>query len=129
MYEQTCVEDFHRQFGIKINTVPCIPDVKEQELRLSLIAEELTELNMAFEKNDVVEVADAIGDILYVTLGCAVTCGIDIERIFHEIHRSNMTKVGGHRNDKGKWIKPDTYEPAKILPILERQGYIHEKSR
>lgn len=123
MYEQVCVEDFHREFGITINHIPCIPIEKDSTLRVSLIQEELDELKDALTKRDVVEVADAIGDILYVTLGCAVTCGIDIERVFHEIHRSNMTKKGGHRAESGKWIKPDTYEPAQLLPILTRQGY------
>lgn len=126
MYEQDNVEDFHREFGIKINTVPCIPDAKEAALRIALIQEELTELAEAFDKHDVVEVADAIGDLMYVVLGCSVTCGIDIEPIFHEIHRSNMTKKGGHKAPNGKWIKPETYEPAKLLPILKRQGYKYD---
>jgi predicted HAD superfamily Cof-like phosphohydrolase len=123
MYEQDNVEDFHREFHLKINFVPCIPEIHESDLRTGLIQEELDELEDAFKKKDVVEVADALGDLLYVVLGCAVTCGIDLEPIFHEIHRSNMTKVGGHKNAAGKLIKPETYEPPKLLPILERQGY------
>lgn len=125
MYEQICVEDFHKEFNININTVPCIPDEKDQVLRVKLIQEELTELAEAFKNNDVVEVADALGDLMYVVLGAAVTCGINIEPIFMEIHRSNMTKKGGYKNEDGKWVKPTTYEPAKLLPILERQGYKH----
>jgi predicted HAD superfamily Cof-like phosphohydrolase len=126
MYEQSNVEDFHREFSIKINTIPCVPEEVDKKLRVKLIEEELQELRVAFYANNVVQVADAIGDLMYVVLGCAVTCGIDIEPIFHEIHRSNMTKVGGHKNVDGKWVKPETYEPAKLLPILERQGYIKE---
>lgn len=123
MYEQNNVEDFHREFGISIGRKPHIPSEEEVKLRIQLINEELTELKDAFEDKDVVEVADALGDLLYVVLGCAVTCGINLEPVFTEIHRSNMTKKGGHKSAEGKWIKPSTYEPAKLLPILERQGY------
>jgi len=126
MYEQTCVEDFHTEFKLTINKTPCIPDKKEQELRIKLIEEELTELQEGFQNNDVVEVADALGDLLYVVLGCAVTCGINLEPVFMEIHRSNMTKKGGYKAENGKWVKPATYEPAKLLDILKRQGYKHD---
>lgn len=126
MYEQSNVEDFHKEFKLLINNTPCIPDEKEQKLRIKLIEEELTELKEGFETNNVVEVADALGDLLYVVLGAAVTCGIDLEPVFMEIHRSNMTKKGGYKNEHGKWVKPAHYEPAKLLPILERQGYKHD---
>lgn len=128
MYEQLCVEDFHTEFNLMINKIPCIPDEKEQALRVKLIQEELTELAEGFKNSDVVEVADALGDLLYVVLGAAVTCGINLEPVFHEVHRSNMTKKGGYKNEHGKLIKPATYEPVKLLPILERQGYKHDKS-
>lgn len=124
MYEQCCVEDFHRWFHITINKSPCIPENPiDVNLRVGLIREELQELEDAFEKRNVVEVADALGDLLYVVLGCAVSCGIDLEPVFREIHRSNMTKIGGTKNELGKLIKPSTYEPAKLLSILETQGY------
>lgn len=123
MYEQYNVEDFHREFYLTVNTSPTIPDEKERTLRISLILEEARELCEALDKKDIVEVADALGDLMYVVLGCAVTCGIDMEPIFREIHRSNMTKKGGHKDEKGKWIKPKDYEPPKLLPILVRQGY------
>lgn len=126
MYEQDNVEDFHREFGLSIAVKPRIPNEKDAILRVKLIEEELRELKAALEEKDIVEVADAIGDLLYVILGCAVTCGIDMEPIFREIHRSNMTKKGGHKNSDGKWVKPSTYEPAILLPILKRQGYRHE---
>ena len=123
MYEQVCVEDFHREFGISIEKVPCIPNEKDSTLRVELITEELEELKYALQNKDVVEVADAIGDLLYVVLGCAVSCGIDIEPIYMEIHRSNMTKKGGYKAENGKWMKPDTYVKPNLLPILIAQGY------
>lgn len=126
IYEQNNVEDFHREFGMSIAKVPCIPNNEDSILRIALIEEELDELHLALAAKDIIEVADALGDLLYVVLGCAVICGINLEPVFAEIHRSNMTKKGGHKSESGKWVKPDTYEPAKLLSILERQGYKHE---
>jgi len=123
MYEQVCVEDFHKEFNISIESKPCIPSEKNSKLRVELIEEELTELKDALEAKDVVEVADALGDLMYVVLGCAVSCGIDVEPVFMEIHRSNMTKKGGYKAENGKWMKPDTFVKPNLLPILIQQGY------
>ena len=119
---QQAVQQFHEAFGATIANAPTLPSEADKILRMKLIDEEVTELHDAFEDEDLVEVADAIGDLLYVVLGTAVTCGIDIEPVFEEIHRSNMTKRGGHKSETGKWIKPSTYEPAVIAPILDRQS-------
>lgn len=119
--EQAMVDEFHRAFGIARAERPACPDAATQALRLKLIAEELDELRQAFADADVVEIADALADILYVTYGAAVSCGIDLEPVFREVHRSNMTKVGGTRRADGKWIKPSTYSPARIAPILAAQ--------
>ena len=50
-----------------------------------------------------------------------MSCGIDIEPVFREVHRSNMTKVGGYKREDGKWVKPDTYSPARIDEVLAAQ--------
>jgi predicted HAD superfamily Cof-like phosphohydrolase len=63
-----------------------------------------------------------LGDLLYVVYGAGVTCGIDLEQVFEEIHRSNMSKVGGYKNAIGKFVKPSTYSPADLRPILLYQG-------
>lgn len=123
MYEQECVQDFHVEFRIAIEEVPCIPNDKDRNLRINLIREELVELEEAFEEKNVVKVADAIGDLLYVVLGTAVSCGIDIEPVFREIHRSNMTKKGGHKDERGKWVKPVGFKKPDLLPVLITQGY------
>ncbi len=108
---QNKVKDFHVAAGALINENPTIPDAANAKLRVDLIQEELDELSgalglMLFEKRNLVEVADAIGDLLYVVLGTAVACGMDAESIFNEIHRSNMTKfIDGTRRADGKWIK------------------------
>lgn len=66
-------------------------------------------------------IAKELADLLYVVYGTAVSCGIDLEPIFREVHRSNMSKVGGHRRADGKWVKPLTYSPAVIEPLLAAQ--------
>jgi predicted HAD superfamily Cof-like phosphohydrolase len=102
---------------------PVLPAGPIQELRYNLINEELQELSLAFIEGDLVEVADAIGDLLVVVLGTAVACGINISPIFDEIHRSNMTKfIDGHRREDGKWIKGPSYEPANLQPLLAMQS-------
>lgn len=120
---QQMVQTFHETFEIPVERVPVIPSESIKNLRVKLIAEELEELAEAFTENDLVEVADALGDILYVVFGSAVACGINVEPIFNEVHRSNMTKVGGHKNEDGKWIKPAHYERPNLVPILMAQGW------
>lgn len=67
------------------------------------------------------EVADGLGDLLYVVLYTANIYGIDMEPIFQEIQRSNMSKAGGTKDKHGKLIKPPTYSPANIGPIIRSQ--------
>lgn len=119
--EEKQVLEFHKTFELAIAKKPAIPDEATQKLRIALIQEELDELARAFAEKDVVDVADALADLLYVTYGAAVACGIDIDPVFQEVHRSNMTKVGGHKRADGKWVKPPTYTPANIPPVLARQ--------
>lgn len=120
---QACVRAFHEVFEGDMALTPGIPSPKVCDLRVSLIDEELAELDEAFAEENLVEVADALGDIIYVVFGAAIACGIDLGPVFEEIHRSNMTKVGGHRREDGKWIKPDSYSPAELAPILRAQGW------
>lgn len=68
-----------------------------------------------------VEIADGLGDLIYVVLYTANIYGFDLDPIFEEIQRSNMTKIGGQINSAGKLIKPDTYSPAQLTPIIQDQ--------
>jgi predicted HAD superfamily Cof-like phosphohydrolase len=113
------VTEFHKTFDITVNDHPVRMGLAVHALRCELIREELEELEDAF--GSITKTADAIADLLYVVYGTAVSAGIDIEPIFAEVHRSNMTKVGGHKREDGKWIKPDTYSPANIKLILDSQ--------
>ena len=122
MKEQEMVREFHRTFGLRVREVPESNVVLEVGIRRSrLMEEELKEYNLAVINDNMVEVADALGDLLYVVLGSAVEHGIDLAPVFEEIHRSNMTKVGGYKNEYGKFVKPDTYSPANLEPILRLQ--------
>lgn len=120
--EQWLVHDFHKAFGLTINNIPVL-DEAETEVSYELIREETEEIRQAIEDGDLIAVADGLADLLYVTYGAALRFGIDLEFIFKEVHRSNMTKVGGYCREDGKWVKPDTYEPAELEEILVGQGW------
>ena len=115
---QNTVAEFHKAFGIAISPEPTLSDRSTQMLRMSLINEEFEELVRAYDKDNLIEVADALGDLLYVVVGAAVSHGLDIKAIFDEVHRSNMTKVDGHKGEDGKWIKPDNYSRPDLRPFV-----------
>jgi predicted HAD superfamily Cof-like phosphohydrolase len=112
----TRVMDFMNNFGQEVKYNPEFPDEKVQKLRISLIEEELEELKEAMGKEDMVGVADALTDILYVTYGAGAAFGIDLDKCFKEVHSSNMSKLDRdgrpiYRED-GKILKgPDYFEP------------------
>ena len=85
------ITEFNEAFGCPAPKKPTT--VANSKLRSKLIIEELTEYNDAVKDNDIVEIADAIGDMLYLVLGAAVEHGIEIEPVFDEIHLSNMSKL------------------------------------
>ncbi len=123
MYEaQHMVLEFHKEFDIHIAHTPTVPEDKTKTLRVRLIQEEFDELKEAFEEKDLSNIAKELADLLYVVYGTAVSYGIDMEPVFQEVQRSNMSKVGGYKREDGKWVKPVTYSPADVRPILERQS-------
>jgi predicted HAD superfamily Cof-like phosphohydrolase len=123
VYEaQQMVLEFHKEFDIHIAATPSVPDDKTKTLRVRLIQEEFDELKEAFERNDLPHIAKELADLLYVVYGTAISYGIDMEPVFQEVQRSNMSKVGGYKRKDGKWVKPATYSPANIEPILALQG-------
>ena len=120
--EQKMVAAFHRAFDIAIGTLPAVPDAATCALRVSLIQEEFAELREALHQEDIEGIAKELADLLYVVYGTAVSCGIDMAPVFREVHRSNMSKVGGHKRADGKWLKPPDYSPAHLQSILAAQG-------
>jgi predicted HAD superfamily Cof-like phosphohydrolase len=123
---QRLVTEFHEAFGQPVQTTPQESLAADRELlREDLIREELHELTRAMISSDGVEVADALGDLLYVVYGTAVEYGIDLEPVVAEIHRSNMTKLDADgevlRRSDGKVLKGDNYEPPDLKAVLDRQ--------
>jgi predicted HAD superfamily Cof-like phosphohydrolase len=120
---QRMVRDFHENFGLPRNDSPAWPGTIAHRLRVNLIEEELAELRNAGETQDLVEIADALGDLLYVVYGAAVTYGIDLEPVFSEIHRSNMSKGDSNAAARcdGKVLKGANYSPPRVAEVLERQ--------
>lgn len=120
--EQSMVEEFHRKFDILVQARPAVPDAATKDLRVRLIQEEFDELKEALGQEDLSAIAKEMADLLYVVYGTAVSCGIDMELVFREVHRSNLSKVGGYKRADGKWVKPPSYSPACLEPILRAQG-------
>jgi len=119
--EQAMVEAFHNKFEVVAQTTPTDVSEETKHLRVRLIQEEFDELKEAMASGNLAEVAKEMADLLYVTYGTAVSYGIDMEPVFQEVHRSNLSKIGGYKRADGKWVKPPTYSPANIEPILEVQ--------
>jgi predicted HAD superfamily Cof-like phosphohydrolase len=120
--EQRLVREFCIAMDVPYANAPEVPSLEVRLLRAKLCAEESAELAVAMGRGDLVEIADALADLLYVTYGAALACGIDLQPIFHAVHQSNMTKVGGEKRADGKVLKPATYQPPNLVPLLEAQG-------
>jgi predicted HAD superfamily Cof-like phosphohydrolase len=155
---QEDIEEFMRRCDQAVATYPQLPDEDVVTLRIRLMVEELLgsiepavnmdipaihgryvellvknksdELIASMLKGDLVGVADGLADVLYVVIGTAVAYGIDIQEVFDEVHRSNLSKTVWNEDLKryiiekdefGKGLKPDTYSPADLEPIVLRQ--------
>lgn len=123
MNKQKMVDQFHLHVDRPdlMRAVPGFPNNETCELRVALIAEELEELKTAIIEKNIYEVADALGDLLYVVYGASSNFGIDIDPIFKEIHRSNMTKKGSGKASNGKILKGSNYTPPNIKSVLNKQ--------
>ena len=110
------VKNFMEVFGQEVKTKSGFPSEKIVQLRYDLIKEELDEFAQAIKDKNLVEVADSLTDILYVTYGAGIAFGIDLDKCFDEVQRSNMSKLGKDGkpiyNDKGKVMKgPNYFQP------------------
>ena len=110
------VKKFMEVFGQEVKTNDEFPSEKIIKLRLNLIQEELDEFDQALKNKDLKEVADALTDILYVTYGAGHAFGIDLDKCYEEVQRSNMSKLGENGkpiyNEKGKVMKgPKYFQP------------------
>ena len=110
------VKKFMETFGQEIREKASFPNDKITTLRYDLIKEELDELTNAMDEKDLLEVADALTDILYVTYGAGHAFGINLDKCFDEVQRSNMSKLGEDGkpiyNESGKVMKgPNYFKP------------------
>ena len=110
------VGTFMKTFGQEVKTKPSFSSNKINKLRIDLIKEELEELQEAMKNNDLLEVADALTDILYVTYGAGHAFGVDLDKCFDEVQNSNMSKLGENGdpiyNESGKVMKgPNYFKP------------------
>ena len=117
------VKTFMETFGQNIKTKPSFSTDKINSLRYELIKEELEELKVAMENKDLLEVADALTDILYVAYGAGHAFGIDLDKCFEEVQSSNMSKLGENGkpiyNDSGKVMKGPKYFKPDLAKFID----------
>ncbi len=116
------VKLFMDTYGQEVKDKAEFSDVKTNKLRIDLIKEELEELTQAMDDKNLLEVADALTDILYVTYGAGHAFGIDLDKCFDEVQNSNMSKLGEDGkpiyNESGKVMKGPNYFKPDLLKFI-----------
>jgi predicted HAD superfamily Cof-like phosphohydrolase len=128
------IVEFHDAVGSPVPPKPVVPSLEILQLRQKLLQEEFTEATEAWETltavlqaNDPTQPADVtdwvheLTDLLYVTYGAILACGVDADAVFAEIHRANLSKAGGPRRADGKILKPLGWQPADVRSVIENQ--------
>ena len=114
---------FMKTFGQEVKDKPSLSSDKINKLRISLIKEELDELKEAMDRKDLLEVADALTDLLYVTYGAGHAFGIDLDKCFGEVQNSNMSKLGDDGkpiyNEFGKVMKGPNYFKPNLIKYIK----------
>ena len=117
------VGTFMKTFGQEVKTNPSFSSDKINKLRIDLIKEELEELTEAMDNKDLLEVADALTDILYVTYGAGHAFGINLDKCFDEVQNSNMSKLDENGkpiyNEHGKVMKGPNYFKPNLLQFVK----------
>jgi predicted HAD superfamily Cof-like phosphohydrolase len=120
------VAEFHSAFNLPMRQFPSTEvDYALARLRMALLKEEVSEFVTALEEGDLIGIADALADIVYVVYGTALTYGIDLDAVLQEVHRSNMSKLDSDgvpaiRSD-GKVLKSEHYCPPDIASVLQQE--------
>ena len=121
------VKQFNTTYKVETSETPRLPNDMEATRLHNLILEELMELNDALDAGDIVEVADALADIIYVTAQQAVTLGFPVEALLREVQRSNMSKLGIDGlpiiREDGKVLKGPRFSPPNITKVLTEAWY------
>lgn len=122
--------EFHETYNVERHRIPTLPDASTEKgaalrkLRRDILAEEYQEYLDGEEANDLVEIADALIDVIYIAYGTGVAYGLPMDELFNEVHRSNMSKLGEdgkpvYRED-GKVLKGPNYSPPDLAAIIEK---------
>ena len=116
------VKIFMETFGQEVKKKPSFSSDRVNQLRSDLIQEELEELKIAIKEKNLIELADALTDILYVTYGAGHAFGIDLDKCFDEVQKSNMSKIGSDGkpiyNEAGKVMKGPNYFKPNLSKFL-----------
>ena len=119
---------FMKTFGQEVKDKSSFSTEKINQLRLDLISEELNELKEAMKNKDLIEVADALTDILYVTYGAGHAFGINLDKCFEEVQNSNMSKLDSNGkpiyNETGKVMKGPNYFKPDLSKFIKNWYYI-----
>ncbi len=128
------IVEFHDAVGTPVPPKPVVPSLEILQLRQKLLQEEFAEATEAWEtltavlqSNNSAEPADVtewvheLADLLYVTYGAILACGVDADAVFAEVHRANLSKAGGPRRADGKILKPPGWQPADVRSVIEHQ--------
>lgn len=119
------VLEWHKKFGVDVGDNPAPIEYERLLMRDNILTEEVKELYAAGVRKDIVEVADAICDVLYVAIGTAIEFGLQdkLEQLFDEVHRSNMSKLDENGNpikrEDGKILKSALFSPPNLKPIID----------
>lgn len=120
------LKEFHEIYDCHRSEKPNLPSQDVRDMRQRILEEEYTEYLDAEQDNNIVEIADALADIIYVAIGTAVAYGIPIDKIFEEVHNSNMSKLGQDgkplRREDGKVLKGPNYFRPNIKRIIDESN-------
>lgn len=114
------VLEFHDAMNVETPSAPGFPSDERLQLRIDLIQEEFGEFLDGCDNRSVEDVADALADLIYVSIGTALEFGIDLRPVWAEVQRSNMDKVGSEVRADGKILKPKGWRPPNIAGALKR---------
>ena len=122
MNYEDMLREFHVAYGLPNNIMVRRPTQSQSKLRQDLLVEEMIEYLQAEREHKIVDIADALADIVYIAIGTAVAYGIPFDEVFKEVHRSNMSKLDEsglpiYRGD-GKVLKGENFTPPNLEDIL-----------
>lgn len=113
------IRQFHTATDVPVLPRAQLPSRERRQLRRDLIDEEYREFLAAEAANDLIAIADALADLIVVTIGTALEYGIDLDAVMAEVHRSNMTKAQGTiKREDGKVLKGKFYQPPDLTRII-----------